>query len=91
MCCNVGGYGALSVWTFVWAVLMTVLNAMNGLMPCTQAMEAWGFHQECTAMEADFLVQQSVLWVCIFLNRSTYFSIPRTDDDGQGSRAISCV
>ena len=67
MCCNVGGYGALSAWTFVWAVLMTVLNAMNGLMPCTQAMEAWGFHQECTAMEADFLVQQSVLWVCIFL------------------------
>lgn len=67
MCCNVGGYGALSVWTFVWAVLMTVLNAMNGLMPCTQAMEAWGIHQECTAMEADFFVQQSILFVCIFL------------------------
>jgi hypothetical protein len=67
MCCNVGGYGALSVWTFVWAVLMVLMNGMNGLLPCTQAMEAWGIHQECTAMEADFFVQQSVLFVTLFI------------------------
>ena len=67
MCCNVGGYGALSVWTFVWAVLMVLMNGMTGLLPCTQAMEAWGIHQECTAMEADFFVQQSVLFVTLFI------------------------
>ena len=70
MCCNVGGYGALSVWTFVWAVIMILMNAMNALMPCKQAMEAWGIHQECSAMEADFFVQQSILFITLIITQA---------------------
>jgi len=66
MCFNVGGYGALSIWTFVWAVLMVFINGMNALMPCQQVFEAWSIPQECTAMEADFLIQQSSQWISSF-------------------------